>query len=441
MNVREQLHDLFLAGVEAVAPDAALLRHARVEKGCLVAGGLSCPLDRGVLVVGAGKGVGPMARALETLLADWPVSGLVVTKYGHGVPLRRIELLEAAHPVPDEAGQIATARLLARVRSEAGLRPVLALFTGGASALTPAPAPGLTLAHVQETTKRLLACGATIHELNAVRKHLSVFSGGQLARAAAPSPVLTFMVSDVVGDQADVIASGPTVPDPSSFADCHALLVNYDLMDHLPEPVRERLQAGLAGHVPETPKPGDPLFARVGQVLVASNAQALAAAERQAGERGFAVYVQAHPLGGEARETAYELVHEALRLQATLKPGDAPICLMAGGETTVTLRGAGRGGRNQEMALAAALALEEQGATGITALFGGTDGTDGPTDAAGGFATSESTRRMREAGHDPVALLHENNSYVALAAAGDLLNTGPTRTNVMDLALLIIEPC
>ena len=323
---------------------------------------------------------------------------------------------------------------MARTCTEQDL--LICLLTGGASALTPAPAPGLSLADLQRTTQLLLDCGAAIHEINAVRKHLSAFSGGQLARAAGGASVLSVIVSDVVGDPLDVIASGPTAPDASSFADCREILGRFGLEDKLPAVVREYLRAGLAGRVPETPKPGDPLFGRVQNILAATNRQALDAAAVAAEACGYIPCVLTDQMTGEARQKAVELTGEALRRAGSLGPDGKGLCLLAGGETTVTIRGRGRGGRNQEMALAAALELEDQ--PRVCALFAGTDGTDGPTDAAGGFAFSDSVARMggREAAR---ALLAENDSNAALALSGDLLVTGPTRTNVMDLAVLLVE--
>lgn len=391
---------------------------------------------RQVRVLGAGKGVAPMALALEDMLGQRIDEGFIVVKYDHGLPLKRIRQAEAGHPVPDASGVRGTQHLLDMARTCTEQDLLICLLTGGASALTPAPAPGLSLADLQRTTQLLLDCGAAIHEINAVRKHLSAFSGGQLARAAGGASVLSVIVSDVVGDPLDVIASGPTAPDASSFADCREILGRFGLEDKLPAVVREYLWAGLAGRVPETPKPGDPLFGRVQNILAATNRQALDAAAVAAEACGYIPCVLTDQMTGEARQKAVELTGEALRRAGSLGPDGKGLCLLAGGETTVTIRGRGRGGRNQEMALAAALELEDQ--PRVCALFAGTDGTDGPTDAAGGFAFSGSVARMggREAAR---ALLAENDSNAALALSGDLLVTGPTRTNVMDLAVLLVE--
>lgn len=438
---RAILRRILDAALEAVAPDGALLRHVRLEGPGglnLVADGRSHDLTgRRVRVLGAGKGVAPMALALEGMLGQRIDDGFIVVKYDHGLSLKRIRQAEAGHPVPDESGVRATAHMLNMARTCTEQDLLICLLTGGASALTPAPAPGLSLADLQRTTRLLLDCGAAIHEVNAVRKHLSAFSGGQLARAAGGAAVLSVIVSDVVGDPLDVIASGPTAPDVSNFADCHEILGRFDLENKVPAAVRKYLRAGLAGRAPETPKPGDALFGRVQNVLAATNRQALDAAARAAEACGYVPCVLTDRMTGEARQKAVELTREARRRGKALTPGDRGFCLLAGGETTVTIQGRGKGGRNQEMALAAALELENQPC--ISALFAGTDGTDGPTDAAGGFAFSHSVARMggREAAR---ALLDENDSNAALTLSGDLLTTGPTRTNVMDLAIFLVEP-
>ena len=437
-HFRTILYDIFEAGLRAVAPDGALLRHARLDKDILYLGHGIYPLaGKKLTVLGGGKGAAPMALALENLLGDRISDGLIVVKYAHGLPLRRIRQLEAGHPVPDAAGMAATQTLL-RMAAEVDKNDcVICVFTGGASALTPAPVEGVSLEDLQQTTSLLLECGATIDQLNAVRKHLSRFSGGHLARICQPARVCSVIVSDVVGDALDVIASGPTVPDVSSFADCWRIVEQFSLTEKLPAPVRERLLAGCRGHREETPKPGDSLFHNVDNVLVATNRQALEAAATRAREHGYIPRILTDAMTGEAREQGQWLAREALSAAQGLRPDDAPLCLLAGGETTVTLRGQGKGGRNQEMALAASLALE--GEPRVAALFAGTDGSDGPTDAAGGYAFGDSAVRLREHG-DPRRFLDANNSYAALHLSGDLLITGPTRTNVMDMALLLVSP-
>ena len=432
------LYSIFDAGVRAVAPDAALMRHVCLEDGQLLVDGQSWKLPRRgrLLVLGAGKGVAPMGAAVEELLGDRIDTGMLVVKYGHGLPLQQIAQVEAAHPVPDAAGAAATRALLELAAGAAADDLVLCLLTGGASALTPAPVNGVTLEDMQQVTELLLRSGATITELNAVRKHLSRFSGGQLARTAAPAGVVSVIVSDVVGDALDVIASGPTAPDVSTFADCMDILARYGLGSAMPPAVLHHLRQGQLHQEAETPKPGDALFRHVQNTLVATNRQALDAAAEQARSHGFRPVILTDRMVGEAREQAALLVTQARQMAAELAADAQPVCLLAGGETTVTLRGRGRGGRNQEMALAASLALQD--CPHICALFAGTDGTDGPTDAAGGCAWAGN---LAVAGLEQARrALEENDSYAILHHCGALLRTGPTRTNVMDLAILLVWP-
>lgn len=447
---QEILHDIFSAGLAAVAPDAALKACVALDTAganpVLRVGDDSYPLGKGrVLVVGAGKGAGPMAQALEELLGEHISMGHVIVKYEHGVDLQRIRLSEAAHPVPDAAGEKATRELLALAHEAQADDVLICLLTGGASALTPAPVEGISLADVQATTALLLGSGASIHELNAVRKHLSLFSGGQLARAAYPARVVSLIVSDVVGDNLDVIASGPTAPDASTFGQCLAIIEGYGLEASLPPPVMAHLRVGAAGQVPESPKAGDPLWQGVRNHLVATLPQAMDAAAQRATALGFSPVILTHCLTGEARHKAEELVATARHFAVQLEAGAKPVCLLAGGETTVTLTGAGgevpataKGGRNQEMALAASIAL--QNVPRIYALFAGTDGTDGPTDAAGGFACGNTVACAAAQGYDPICYLEAHNSYGFLDGCQHLLKTGPTRTNVMDMAVLLIYP-
>lgn len=439
-DVREKLKAIFAAGVAAVAPDAALMRHLELtgaHSSTLGADGVAYDLTRGkVTVVGAGKGAAPMASALEKLLGSRIDKGFVVVKDGHELPLGHIRIGAASHPVPNAAGEKAARQILQLAR---GLEPgdlLICLLTGGASALTPCPAPGLTLADLRQTTSQLLASGAHIGEVNAIRKHLSAFSGGRLAVAANGANVLALIVSDVIGDDLAAIASGPTAPDPTTFADCLAIVEKYGLAVKLPAQVMGVLNAGVAGKIPETPKPDANVFERVNNILVATNAQALEACSNAAANFGYEPLALEQPMSGEAALQARDLIARAEKLAASLKPGDRGLCLLAGGETTVRLSGSGLGGRNQEMALAAALALA--GKKGIAALFAGTDGSDGPTDAAGGFALGDSLARL--GGMDQARKwLADNDSNTALRHSGDLLVTGPTLTNVMDLAIILVD--
>lgn len=435
MDKRQQLLEIFEAAIRAVQPDQSVLGHLSFRDSKLKADDAEYETGAGkIIVVGAGKGAAPMARALESLLGAHITKGHIVVKYGHELELGHMEISQAAHPVPDSAGEAAAARIL-ELAGEAGPEDLLiCLLTGGASALLPAPAEGLTLEDLQKTTSLLLASGATINEVNAVRKHLSRLSGGQLAKAANGARVLSIIVSDVIGDDPGAIASGPTYPDETTFRDCVEIIERYGLGQQLTEKVRKRLYAGAEGKVAETPKKDDPVFARVQNVIVASNSQALAAAAKKAEDLGYAVKIAQEPMTGEAREVARDLVRTARELSSRRKPGAGPICLLAGGETTVTLKGSGRGGRNQEMALAVAIEIVDQ--DNICALFAGTDGTDGPTDAAGGFAFGNTAAKMQGRAQD---FLDNNDSNAALSLAGDQLVTGPTRTNVMDIAILLAD--
>jgi hydroxypyruvate reductase len=379
-----------------------------------------------------------MARAVEQVFGARVAGGLVVTKYGHGEPLRRVELREAGHPVPDQAGVEASRELAARLGAVQAGDLVICVISGGGSALLPSPAEGIALAQKQEVTRLLLGCGATIDEINCVRKHLSTVKGGGLARLAQPAALLTLILSDVVGDPLDVIASGPTVPDPTTFAAAREVLARRGLTDQVPAAVRARLEAGARGELPETPKPGDPVFARAMNVMVGSNALAMTAAARRARALGYRPLVLSTTVTGETREVA--AVHAAIarELAATGQPLRRPACILTGGETTVTLRGTGKGGRNQEFALAAALGI--QGLERVAVLSAGTDGNDGPTDAAGAFVAGDTVARARSAGLDPVGALDGHDAYPFFEALGDLVVTGPTRTNVMDLRLILAGP-
>jgi len=390
-----------------------------------------------VLVVGAGKASGAMASAVEEAWGERVAGGLVVVKDGHLAETRRVQLVEAGHPVPDERGAAAARDLLALALGAGDQDLVLTLISGGASALTPAPAPPITLGDKQVMTRLLLAAGADINQLNAVRKHCSVLKGGQLARAAAPARVAALLLSDVIGDPIDVIGSGPTAPDASTFGEALGILDRFDLRQRAPASVRERLERGVRGETAETPKPDDAIFERVVNVVIGNNQLVVDAAASRAAALGLAPHVLTRSLHGEARDAARELVALGGEIAAGRGPIAPPACLIAGGETTVTVRGDGIGGRCQEFALAAALELE--GRDGMVVLAAGTDGSDGPTDAAGAVADGESASRARHQGLDPRAHLYRNDSNRVFAALGDLVITGPTNTNLLDLYLVLIS--
>jgi hydroxypyruvate reductase len=399
----------------------------------ITAGPLALDLRRvrRVLVLGAGKASAAMAQVLEDILGDRIAGGLVVVKDGYRRPTKTIRIAEASHPVPDERGRAAAGELLRLAESAGADDLVIFLVSGGGSALLPAPVPPITLAEKREITRLLLGAGADIGELNCVRKHLSLLKGGQLARAAAPAQVLTLALSDVIGNPVDVIGSGPTAPDPSTFAQALEILDRFRLRERAPRSVVERLEAGARGEVPETPKPDDPLFARVTNVLIGDNALVVEGARARAAELGYEPVVLTRSLSGEARDTAREFVARGRALTA-------PACLIAGGETTVTVTGGGVGGRCQEFALAAAIELA--GAANFTVLAAGTDGTDGPTDAAGAVADGSTVARGVALRLDAQSFLAANDSYAFFAALGDLVVSGPTGTNLLDVYLLVADP-
>ena len=387
---------------------------------------------RHVYVIGAGKAGASMARAAERALGRMVTGGLVNVKYGHLAKLRRIELNECGHPVPDQRG-VAGAERIAEIAAAAGAGDlVLCLISGGASALLPLPAPPVTLEEKQEVTRLLLACGADIHEINTVRKHLSAIKGGQLARLAWPAKVEALLVSDVIGDSPDVIGSGPAAPDPSTFAEAAAVLDRYGIRDKVPAAVRTRIEQGVAGAIDETPKPGEKLFARVRNTVIGGNGLALDAAARQARQLGFRTLVLSSAIAGETREIARMHAAIAREVAERGRPVKPPACIITGGETTVTLRGDGLGGRNQEFALAAALDIA--GLDNVVVFSAGTDGTDGPTDAAGAIADGDTLSRKPDARR----YLDANDSYHYFKPLGDLVITGPTNTNVADVRILLI---
>lgn len=441
---RTILSDVFNAALAAVDPRLAVRNAARIENGCLTVAGTAYPLENfsRIVVVGAGKAAAGMALAVEELLGKRISAGLVIVKEGHAARLDIVEQVEASHPVPSEAGVAGTRRILEMAQAADAKTLVICLLSGGASALLVAPVDDVTLQDKQEVTALLLKAGASIGELNAVRKHLSAVKGGRLAQASFPAQVVTLILSDVVGDRLDVIASGPTAPDGSSFADAWSVIEKYGLKEKIPLRVMDHLQRGLTGLAPETLRDNDPCLSRTRNVIVAGNALALAAAQEEARQRGIAAQVITSELQGEARDAARFLADTARAAQAGLQAGERR-CLLFGGETTVTVRGTGKGGRNQELALA--FAQEIAGQPGVTLLSAGTDGGDGPTDAAGAIVDGGTVSRARQGGIDPAACLEENDSYGfferldALSGERSHFKTGPTGTNVMDMQIILLE--
>lgn len=439
--------EIFQAGLKAVDPAVAIKRHLSMRGEDLMVlssegAWESCTLGpagsyQRVIVVGAGKASARMCQTLEAFLGDRIDGGLVIVKTGHALPTTRVEVVEAAHPVPDMRGMAAAERLMEIVSGADEKTLLIVLISGGGSALLPLPAEGITLEEKQRVTDILLAAGADIGEMNAVRKHLSAIKGGWLGRRAAPAAVLTLILSDVVGDRLDVIASGPTVPDSSTFSMAEEVLRRHGVLDEVPEAVRTRLARGIRGELDETPKAGDPCFSRTREVLVGTNRAALVACCEAAERLGFKTLLLSSIIEGETRDIAR--MHAAIGRECRLSgsPLHAPACIVSGGETTVTIRGAGRGGRNQEFALAAALDID--GHEGVAVLSAGTDGTDGPTDATGAIALDDSVVRARSIGLDARRHLDDNDAYPFFDALDDLIITGPTGTNVMDVHLVLVD--
>lgn len=425
------------AAVRAVEPSEAVKQQVSRRGEILRVGQRRYNLRRirRIVVVGAGKAVAPMAAAVERVLGPRVSGGLVVVKYGHAVPLRRLSAVEAGHPLPDAAGQRGAEQMLELVRGTAPGDLIICLFSGGGSALLPAPVPGVSLDDQVAVTDLLLRSGATIQEVNAVRKHLSRIAGGRLAQAS-PVRMVVLILSDVLGNPLDAIASGPAAPDPTTYADVLDIVRRYGLEDRMPAPALAHLRRGAAGAEAETPKPGDPLFRRVYTAVVGSNEQAVTAAAAQARRLGFRTLVLTTFLEGEAREAARVFCSVVRSVRVRRIPLSPPACLLAGGETTVTVRGTGRGGRCQEFALASGQVIAGWPETVVGAF--GTDGTDGPTDAAGALVDGDTAARAHSLGLNAARVLADNDAYSYFEQLGDLIQTGPTRTNVNDIYLALI---
>ena len=474
--LRREIVAVCEAAIRAVDPHAAVLANVCVDDKRLRVGDKTYPLadlDR-ILVIGGGKAGTPMAAAVYEALGGRITSGVVNVKYGHNsaaagchvrfgrggeldgirskgrnptgafsrVETGPIAIREAGHPIPDAAGLAGAERIAALLTGLTERDLVLVLISGGGSALLPLPAEGISLEDYQQLTHVLLRSGADIGEINVLRKHCSRLQGGQLARLAAPAQVAALVLSDVVGTPLDAIASGPTVADRSTFAGAWAVVERYGIVEHIPESVRDHLRRGVAGQIADTPKADDPLFERVNTVVIGDNALAGRAAVAEATRLGYHSALLTTFVQGEAREVGRVVAGLAQGIAAGQSDYLPPACLVLGGETTVTIRGAGLGGRNQELALSAALALDgyalgEDRQVAVVSL--GTDGTDGPTDAAGGIATLDTVERARASGLDAREALANNDSYHILGTLGDLLITGPTQTNVNDLILVFVR--
>lgn len=436
-ELRAHARDIFSAGLKSADPFAAVRRYVEIDNDRLIISGRNYDLAgiRRVLLVGCGKAAARMALALEQMLGSRISAGVVVVKYGHGVSLQRVKVVEAGHPIPDQAGVDGARHVYDLVANATAMDLVFMVISGGGSALLPLPVEGLSLADKQNTTEVLLASGARIQEVNALRKHLSRLKGGRLAALADPAQVIALVLSDVVGDELDAIASGPTAPDTTTFQDCLEILRRHHLQGKVAPAVFTYLLRGARGEVGETAKPGEEVFNKVQNVIVGSNRLALAAAQARAQALGYRTHLLSSAIEGESRNVATSHIgclKEMLRYRPSV---DKRICLISGGETTVTIRGDGLGGRNQEFALAAAIAAA--GLENMVVLSAGTDGTDGPTEAAGGIIDGATVSRGTALGIDAGEFLARNDSYHFLRATGDLLITGPTFTNVMDLQIIL----
>ena len=437
-DLHADLHKITQSALTAVAPEACMRQALQLEGDRLHVAEASFDLSqvRRIFVVGMGKASARMAASLEDLLGRRISGGLVVTADGYKVAARNVEIVEASHPVPDARGLAAAKRIVTLVGEANEDDLVIVLISGGGSALLPLPAAGITLSALTSTNDLLLRSGAKIQEINTVRKHVSQVKGGQLGRQAFPAQVLTLVLSDVPGDPLHAIASGPTVADPTTFQQAKRILLQYHLWGKVPGSVRKRITAGVRGNIEETPKPGDDVFQRVETVIVGSGSVAAEAALVEAERLGYHTLLLTTTLEGEAREVGKFLAALAREEALRNRPLPHPALIMAAGETTVAVRGEGRGGRNQELALSAAQGIEGIPHVVIASL--GTDGRDGPTDAAGGMVDGGTVERMQEQGIDPQEYLDRNDAYRALEQAGDLILTGPTGTNVADLCFVAV---
>lgn len=437
-TLRAAARDIFNAGVQSADSFTAVTRNVKRQAELLQVGEQVYDLSaiRGIFVAGCGKAAARMALALETSIGERISGGVIAVKYGHSWPLNKIEIIEAGHPRPDQAGERAARKIL-ELAGRCGHEDLLFfLVSGGGSALLPLPAEGLTLEDKRRTTEALLKSGAAIEEVNIVRKHISRIKGGRLAQVAVPARLISLILSDVVGDSLETIASGPTAPDSSTYDDCIKIIRRKDLRPRIPTAVVDYLERGAKGQRPETLKASDRVFQNVQNLIVGSNRLALAAAAKHAEALGYHAWVLSDSMQGESRIAAKSYCALIKEIFSTNKPVSRPACVLSGGETTVTVHGEGLGGRNQEFALAAA--MEIAGLDDLVILSGGTDGTDGPTDAAGGIIDGSTIARAQANKLDPQAFLDRNDSYNFLRVTGDLLMTGPTLTNVMDLQVALL---
>jgi glycerate 2-kinase len=426
--------DIFMHAVEAVKPSTLVRDDVRWKSSNLIINSNVVKLKPSsrLLVIGAGKASALMAQTLEEILGGAITDGIVVTKYEHGLALNKMKLIEAGHPIPDENSVRATEEI---VKLVSGLTPddiVIFLLSGGASSLLADYPKGSNLTEVQQVFDLLLKSGANIHEMNTVRKHISNVKGGQLAKLIYPAQLYSFVLSDVIGDDLDVIGSGPTVADKSTFKDAYNVLTKYNIIDQIPAAISQHIKEGFEVRIPDTPKEGDECFVNTRNIIIGSNKIALEGASNKASELGYHPIIITNALKGEA-----SVLGQMLAMKAIEYKGAVPACLLHGGESTVTIKGTGLGGRNMELALAAGIKMSSH--PNITILSAGTDGTDGPTDAAGAVVDSAIMKKAIDKGYDPVQYLQNNDSYNFFFHADALIKTGATQTNVMDIMLTLIH--
>jgi hydroxypyruvate reductase len=436
---RSRLQTLFTVAVDAVDPRHLIQRVVQLDHDRLIVrtpNQTQCvPLTGRIFILGAGKGAGLLAQGLESVLGERVTGGIVALPQGQQVKLQRVIAIQGEHPLPGPGSLMAAEQMTSLLTHKNDTALICFCLTGGASSLLVSPVPGLSLTDKLEVNRQLIACGADIVAINTVRKHLSRIKGGGLARLAFPSPLVSFILSDVIGDDLSAIGSGPTVPDPTTFREAWELLDAFAILDKIPASARAYLQQGCAGLHRETPKPGDTIFTHVSNILIGSNRIALEAAAAKARLLGFTPWIVDSPLQGDTADAARRFSDT---VQQVLARNESPVCLLAGGETTVRVTGSGKGGRNQEFALVVAQSLQND--TRWALLSAGTDGIDGPTDAAGAFVDGQSIKRAREKGLDPQEALSTNDSYSFFSALGDLFCPGQTGTNVMDIKIALLRP-
>jgi len=437
-KLKSDARAIFEAGLKAVDPEVAVRTHLKRSGNKLQLNDKEYDLTdyENIYVIGMGKAAAAMAKAVEEIIGDQLSAGIVNVKYGHTAPLKKIKINEAAHPVPDDAGISGSQEIIELLKKTGEKDLALCLISGGGSALLPCPAEGLTLEDKQVVTQSLLECGADIHEINSIRKHISAVKGGRLAALVYPSTLISLILSDVIGDNLDVIASGPTVLDTHTFHDCRNIINKYKLNEKVPKRVIDYIERGCEGEIEDTPKADSPVFEHTQNAIVGSNILAVEAAQEKAKELGYNSLILSTYIHGETEEVAKVHTAIAKEINSSGNPVNRPACIISGGETTVTIEGKGQGGRNQEFVLAAAIDIE--GLENVVVLSGGTDGNDGPTDAAGAIADGTTIIRAKDLNLNAFDYLCENNSYNFFKPLGDLLITGPTNTNVMDLRLVIV---